>query len=600
MIKVTDFIAKYLKSIGVEHVFLVTGGGAMHLNDSLGRELTYVCNHHEQASAIAAEGYARTKSCLAVVNVTTGPGGLNTLTGVMGQWTDSVPVLYLSGQVKFETTIHSCPEVKDLRQLGDQEVDIINIVSPITKFAHSVLEPTEIKYYLQKAIYEATSGRPGPVWLDIPMNVQGALIDESLLKDFNSPISIGNSKAELTKQIEMVVDKIISAERPVILAGQGIRIAGAQNKFIEFLNSCNIPVVTTFNGIDLLDDDHKNYIGRFGTLGNRAGNFTVQNADVLITLGTRNNIRQISYNWEYFAREAYKIVVDIDQAELEKPTLKPDLAICSDAKVFIESLEEILVDKLKEKHSNWLNWAKERKDKYPSVLAEYQNVNNGVHPYVFMEKLGELLPENSICVAGDGTACVAPFQAMPIKRNTRIFWNSGCASMGYDLPAAIGACVANDFKEVICLAGDGSIQMNIQELQTVVHHQMPIKIFYLNNDGYVSIKQTQDGFFGGHRVGSDPKSGVSFPNILKLGAAYGIKTTQINSMGNIQNELDAIFQYNGPLICEVILTDDYKFLPKVSSKKLDDGRMVSAPLEDLAPFLEREEFRSNLFIKEVN
>jgi acetolactate synthase-1/2/3 large subunit len=600
MIKVTDFIAKYLKSIGVEHVFMVTGGGAMHLNDSLGRELKYICNHHEQASAIAAEGYARTKNSLAVVNVTTGPGGLNTLTGVMGQWTDSVPVLYLSGQVKFETTIHSCSEVKGLRQLGDQEVDIVKIVSPITKFVYSVVEPTEIKYYLQKAIFEATSGRPGPVWLDVPMNVQGALIDESKLTEFNNSNSLENSNAELSKQLEIVAEKLLSAERPVILAGQGIRISGAQTSFLKLLNTCNIPVVTTFNGVDLLDDDHKNYIGRFGTLGNRAGNFTVQNADVLITIGTRNNIRQVSYNWEYFAREAFKIVVDIDQAELDKPTLKPDLAICSDAKVFIESLEEILTYKLKEKHSNWLNWAKERKDKYPSVLAEYQNANNGVHPYVFMAKLGEFLPENSICVAGDGTACVAPFQAMPIRKNTRIFWNSGCASMGYDLPAAIGACVANDFKEVICLAGDGSIQMNIQELQTVVHHQMPIKIFYLNNDGYVSIKQTQDGFFGGHRVGSDPKSGVSFPNILKLGAAYGIKTIQINSIGNLQNELDAIFQYNGPLICEVILTDDYKFLPKVSSKKLDDGRMVSAPLEDLAPFLERDEFRSNLFIKEVN
>ncbi|MBL7936735.1 MAG: thiamine pyrophosphate-binding protein, partial [Bacteroidia bacterium] len=328
------------------------------------------------------------------------------------------------------------------------------------------------------------------------------------------------------------------------------------------------------------------------------GNFTVQNADVLITIGTRNNIRQVSYNWEFFAREAYKIIVDIDEAELLKPTVKPDLPICSDAKAFIVELTNVLKSSISAQHQDWLKWAKERKAKYSSVLPEYHQVKDGVHPYVFMELLGKHLPENSICVTGDGTACVAPFQAMPIKNKARIFWNSGCASMGFDLPASIGACVANNFKDVICLAGDGSLQMNIQELQTVIHHQMPIKIIYLNNDGYVSIKQTQDGFFGGHRVGSDPKSGVSFPNILKLGEAYGFKTCQITSHQNLGKEIDDVLSYHGPIICEVILTNDYKFFPKVSSKKLDDGRMISAPLEDLAPFLDREEFRSNLFIKE--
>ncbi|MCZ8285942.1 MAG: thiamine pyrophosphate-binding protein, partial [Bacteroidia bacterium] len=395
------------------------------------------------------------------------------------------------------------------------------------------------------------------------------------------------SKAHLSEQIKLVVEKLKSAKRPVILAGQGIRISGAINALDSLLASCDIPVVTTFNGIDLIDDDHKNYIGRFGTLGNRAGNFTVQNADVLITIGTRNNIRQVSYNWEFFAREAYKIVVDIDEAELLKPTVKPDLAICSDAGAFIKELSAQVGTLITGRHSDWLNWAKERKSKYPSVLREYHNAEDGVHPYVFMEVLGKQLPENSICVTGDGTACVAPFQAMPIKNKARIFWNSGCASMGFDLPAAIGACVANNFKDVVCLAGDGSLQMNIQELQTVIHHQMPIKIIYLNNDGYVSIKQTQDGFFGGHRVGSDPKSGVSFPNILKLGEAYGFKTCQITSHQNLDKEIQAILSYKGPIICEVILTNDYKFFPKVSSKKLDDGRMISAPLEDLAPFLDR-------------
>ena len=481
MIKVTDFIATYLKNNGVEYVFMVTGGGAMHLNDSLGKELKYICNHHEQACAIAAEGYARTANRLAVVNVTTGPGGLNALNGVMGQWTDSVPVLYLSGQVKFETTIHACPEVKGLRQLGDQEVDIIKIVSPITKFAYMITDAKDIKYYLQKAIYEATSGRPGPVWLDIPMNIQGALVNELELKSFEIPKVTEASKANLSHQIKLVAEKLKTAKRPVILAGHGVRISDGINELHTLLNNCDIPVVTTFNGIDSIDDDHKNYIGRFGTLGNRAGNFTVQNADVLITIGTRNNIRQVSYNWEFFARESYKIIVDIDEAELLKPTVKPDLAVCSDAKEFIMLLINELKTSISGQHQDWLNWAKNRKDKYPSVLPEYHHTKDGVHPYVFMELLGKQLPKNSICVTGDGTACVAPFQAMPIKNKARVFWNSGCASMGYDLPAAIGACVASNFHDVICLAGDGSLQMNIQELQTVIHHQMPIKIIYLKN-----------------------------------------------------------------------------------------------------------------------
>jgi acetolactate synthase-1/2/3 large subunit len=598
MIKVTDYISKRLKELGVTHVFMVTGGGAMHLNDSLGRDLVYINNHHEQACAIAAEGYARTANKLAVVNVTTGPGGLNALNGVLGQWTDSVPVLYLSGQVKFETTLYSCPEIKGLRQLGDQEVDIVRVVTPITKFAHMITDARDIRYYLEKAIWEATTGRPGPVWLDVPMNVQGALVDEESLRGFDAPASGGQD--DLESLMPLIIEKIKGAKRPVILAGHGIRISGAIKEFEQLLNVSSIPVVTTFNGFDLLTDDHKNYIGRFGTLGNRAGNFCVQNADVLITIGTRNNIRQVSYNWEYFAREAYKIIVDIDAAELQKPTVKPDLPVCADAKAFINKLNNGIGENLKGLHSDWLSWCKVRKGKYPSVLPEYQETKNGVHPYVFMDILGKCIPDGGVCVTADGSACVAPFQAMPIGNHFRMFWNSGCASMGYELPAAVGACVANDFKDVICIAGDGSLQMNIQELQTVIHHQMPIKIIYLNNNGYISIKQTQDGFFGGHRVGSDPQSGVSFPDIIKLGVAYGFKTCRIVSHDNLRENIEKMLGETGPVICEVMLTENYKFMPRVSSKKLDDGRMVSAPLEDLAPFLDREEFRSNLFIKEVS
>jgi acetolactate synthase-1/2/3 large subunit len=595
MIKVTDYIAKRLKEYGVKDAFMITGGGAMHLNDSLGKLFNCIHNHHEQATAIAAEGYARVTGKLAVVNVTSGPGGLNTLTGVCGQWTDSVPVLYLSGQVKVETTIYSCPEI-GLRQLGDQETDIISVVKPITKYAIMLTRAEDVRYELEKAIEMATTGRPGPVWIDVPLNIQGALVDEMSLRYFKAEHQY--PKTPTKEEIDFVIEKLKSAKRPVILAGHGVRISGAVENFQKLLSICNVPVVTTFNGIDILTEESPNFIGRFGTLGSRAGNFAVQNADVLITIGTRNNIRQISYNWESFAREAFKIIVDIDPAELRKPTIKPDLGICADANEFILKLTKALPNVETSVHTEWLTWCQERKYKYPPVLAEYHKIKDAVHPYVFIQRLSEAMKEADILVAGNGTACVAAFQAFQIKNKQRTFWNSGCATMGYDLPASIGACFANNRKSVVCLAGDGSIQMNIQELQTIIHHQLPVKIFYLNNNGYISQRQTQDSFFNGFRIGADPESGVSFPDVIKLGAAYGFKTYQLNNHDQVEKMLPEILANQQPLICEVIFPSDYKFSPKLSSKKLDDGRMVSSPLEDLAPFLDRDEFKKNLLIKE--
>ncbi len=593
--KVTDYIAKRLKEYGVKDIFLVTGGGAMHLNDSLGKAFNCICNHHEQACAIAAEGYSRVTGKLGVVNVTSGPGGLNTLTGVCGQWTDSVPVLYLSGQVKFETTIHSCPEIKGLRQLGDQETDIVSVVKPITKYAVMLVKAEDVRYELEKAIYLATSGRPGPVWIDVPLNIQGASVDETKLRSFKA--NIETTKQPAQKDIDEIVQKLRSAKRPVILAGHGVRISGAIGNFSKLLSNCNIPVVTTFNGIDILEEENPNYIGRFGTLGSRAGNFTVQNADVLITIGTRNNIRQISYNWDSFAREAYKIVVDVDDSELKKPTLVPDLAICADANEFILQLNKAFGN-ITDLHSEWLAWCKERKNKYPTVLPEYYNQKDSVHPYVFMNSLSDKMKEGDICVTGNGTACVVAFQVMKVKKRQRIFWNSGCATMGYDLPAAIGACAANNKNSVICLAGDGSVQMNLQELQTIVHNKLPVKIFYLNNQGYVSQRQTQDSFFNSYRIGSDAASGVSFPNIIKLGQVYGFRTFHIANYSQVDEIITEVLTCNEPVLCEVMLPYEYKFSPKLASKKLDDGRMVSSPLEDLFPFLDREEFDRNLIIKE--
>ncbi len=588
--RVADYIFKYLADYGIRHVFLVVGGGAMHLNDALKKEkrIKYVCHHHEQAAAIAAEGYARASGNLAVVSVTSGPGGTNALTGVIGQWLDSVPVLYLSGQVKFETTIASAPN-SGLRQIGDQEINIVDIVRPVTKYAKMITDPESIKSELEKAIHFAVSGRPGPVWLDIPLDVQGALIEEENLKSENTnniPLAVED------RVISVVIEELQKAKRPLLIAGHGIRISKAKKQFLELVGLLNIPVVTTFNGFDLIASDADNFIGRIGTLGSRAGNFALQNADLVVCLGTRNNIRQISYNWSSFASRAKKIIIDIDDAELHKKTVKGDVLVHSDAKIFITKLLEKIPKGFKVDEI-WLEWCLARKKKYPVVLNEYKIPNeNSVHPYYFIEELTTALNNNAIVVAGNGTACVALFQAGIVKAGQRIFWNSGCAAMGYDLPASIGAALAGN-RDVICIAGDGSIQMNLQELQTVRHNNLPIKIFILNNQGYHSIKETQTNYFNGDFIGCNKDCGVSFPDNSKLADLYGLKYFKIDSTSKMRQVINDVLFNPGAVLCEVVL-GDYIFAPKLSSKKESDGRIISNPLEDLSPLLPRDEFKENI------
>lgn len=586
-IKLSDYIAKRLKEVyGINYLFMVSGGGAMHLNNSFGKYMKYICNHHEQACAFAAEGAARINQKLAVVNVTTGPGGLNCLNGVFGQWTDSVPVLYVSGQVKYSTTMASCKKIP-LRQLGDQEVDIISVVSPLTKYARMITEPNEIKYHLDRAIYEATNGRKGPVWLDIPINIQSTYIDEGELKEFEPP------KADIADlKVDVVINKLKSAKRPLIVAGHGIRLAGMQNEFFNFITNTDIPVVTTFNGVDLIPTDHKNFCGRIGTVGQRAGNFTIQNADFILFLGTRNNIRQISYNWENFAKNSYKIVVDIDEAELEKPTILPNLKICADLKDFIPRFIENF-PKLQLK--DWLNSCKNLLKKYSfENIKEYKSSDKNINVYDFIHKLSQCMKRGDILVAANGSACVCSHQTFIIKDNQRVFWNSGDASMGYALPAAIGAsCEAKD-RDIICLCGDGSIMMNIQELQTIIYNKLPLKIFVINNSGYSSIRQTQRNFFDGHMTGSGIDSGVSVPDFCKLANGFGIKSVKISSVEEMDNKIKDVLAYNEPIICEVMVEKEYAFLPKLSARKLEDGTMISPSLEDMYPFLSREEFYSNI------
>lgn len=592
-IKLSDYIAKRLKEVyGVTNLFMVSGGGAMHLNDSFGKYIPYICNHNEQACAIAAEGCARVNQELAVVNVTTGPGGLNCLNGVFGEWTDSVPVLYISGQVKFSTTIASCPDIP-LRQLGDQEVDIISVVSPLAKYAKMVTNPNEIKYHLDRAIYEATTGRKGPVWLDVPINVQASIIEEDDLKEFVPP-----KKSTYDLKISAVIEKLKKSKRPLLIAGHGIRLAGMINVFKNIIDNYDIPFVTTFNGFDMIPSNHKNFVGRIGTIGQRCGNFALQNADLVICLGTRNNIRQASYNFENFAKNAYKILVDIDEAELDKPTVRPDLKINADLAEFLPEFDKTLnPDILKNMSSDWLEFSKKLQAKYSfENTKEYRQSGDRINVYNFVRRVTELMKEKDVCVMANATATICTFQTAEIKENQRFFSNSGDASMGYDLPAAIGACVANNRKNTVCFAGDGSIMMNLQELQTIKHHNLPIKIFLLNNDGYISIKQTQNNFFEGRNTGAGTNSGVTTPDFVKVGNAFGIESFRITNPQDVDISIEKMLNSENPMICEVMVNPDYIFTPKLSSRKLEDGTMISPSLEDMYPFLDRDEFNKNLII----
>ncbi len=597
--KLTDYITRHLVDYGVKHVFMITGGGAMHLNDSFGYEPRLKCifNHHEQACAMAAEGYARVTGKVGVVNVTTGPGGINALNGVFGAWTDSIPMLVISGQVKRETLLATY-NIKGLRQLGDQEADIISMVKSITKYSVLVTEPQSIGYHLSKALYLATHGRPGPCWLDIPIDVQASIIDQTQIIPYDS---LDDEPKYPIKQLPEICSDILHrlqiAERPVIMVGKGVRLAGALDIFNKVIQKLQIPVVTAWTAIDSLASDHPLYCGLPGDLGGRAGNFTVQNSDLLLIIGSRLCLRQISYNWKSFARCAYKIQVDADLAELNKPTVKPDLPIYCDAKLFLEEMNR-QIDAMtiwSSRHDNWLTWCRQRLVRYPATRADQCIVKNGlINPYHFIDRLFFLLEADDVIVCGNGAANVITFQAAIIKAGQRVFCNTGNASMGYDLPAAIGAAIAHHGKRIICIAGDGSIQLNIQELQTVVHNVLPIKIFVLNNGGYLSMRTTQEKFFGRY-IGESPQSGVSFPDIVGLAQAYGLQSMRIEGEG-FETIMKNALNLSGPVLCEIMLDSLQPFEPKLSSEQLPDGRMVSKPLEDMYPFLSREEFESNMII----
>jgi acetolactate synthase-1/2/3 large subunit len=605
--RVSEFIAQSLVTHGVRHVFLMTGGGAMFLNDALGHQpgLQIICNHHEQAAAMAAEAYARISGGLGVVNVTTGPGGINALNGVFGAWTDSIPLLVLSGQVKRETSLRHTG-IRNLRQLGDQEVDILALAKPLCKDTVFVDDPQQIRFALEKAFHLAQHGRPGPVWLDIPIDVQAARVDPETLPGFDGAkdaqaamMAVGQSPESLAAACREILARLAESERPVIMAGSGIRAARAETLFHAVIRRLGVPVVTAW-AHDLIASDDPLFCGRPGTIGTRAGNFTVQNADFLLVIGSRLNIRQVGYNFSAFARHAYTVQVDIDPAELAKPYLAIDLPLHADARRFLETLARLLPEPKNTPapaHARWLCWCRERMARYPNVLPRQRTAQEKINPYHFVETLFDLLNATDIVASANAAACIVPFQAGRIQEGMRLFSNSGAASMGYDLPAAIGAyygalAARGKQERLICLAGDGSIMLNLQELQTIAHHRLPIKIFILNNQGYLSIRSSQNNFFG-RLTGEGPASGVSFPDFVALGKAFGIPSRNLSG-AEFPVDLAEILAADGPALINVLLDETQGFEPRMASRQLPDGTIVSPALEDMFPFLEPEELAQNM------
>lgn len=596
-VKLSKYVADYLVEYGITDVFTVTGGGAMHLNDAFGHHPGLKCTyfHHEQAAAMAAECYARIHNRIAALCVTTGPGGTNALTGVLGGYLDSIPMLVISGQVRYDTTARSTG--LQLRAMGDQEFDIIKAVSCMTKYSTMVIQSSDIRKVLQKALSSATNGRPGPCWIDIPVDIQSAMVETEELPEWAGELSEKQYPPISESLIWEIYSRLEKAKRPVINAGNGIRLSGSVEVFRKLVNTLQIPVVTGYNSFDLIEEGHPLYCGRTGNLGNRAGNFAIQNSDLVLSIGSRLSLRQVSYNYTSWAKNAYTIVVDIDPEELKKPTLHVDIPVCSDAKLFMEKLlNAIPGTDLPFKGESWREQCRHWKKTYPVVDMKKIIPRPNTNPYVFIHELSKSLPSDSITVSSNGTACIVTSQAFEIRQGMRCIKNSAIASMGYGLPAAIGACkAASTEQEIVCIEGDGSLQMNIQELQTIVQYKLPIKLFVLNNSGYHSIRQTQNNFFDPPLVGIGEDSGdLSFPNLSKIAEAYGIPYCKCATTQEISQSLKQVQNMTGAVICEVFLGNDYEFAPKSTATRLADGTMVSAPLEDLYPFLPRAELAANM------
>ncbi len=602
MQKLSDYVIQFVAEQGVKHVFLVTGGGAMHLNDSLGRckEIEYVCNLHEQASAIAAEHYSKATNHLGVALVTTGPGGTNAITGVAGAWVDSTPCLFLSGQVKRPDSMFAADGTPlGVRQMGIQEVDIVSVVRPLTKYAVTVNDPQSIRYHLEKALYIAQHGRPGPVWIDIPLDVQASPIDPAKLKGFTEdPAEAGGLTAtDLSAQVAEIVAALNRAERPLFLVGNGIRLARAEKELHEVLRLLDIPIETTWLSIDMVPDDEPLFVGRPGNIAPRGANFAVQNCDFLLSVGARLDRSVVGFNPEGFARAAHKVVIDIDRAELKKLGSAIQYPVCADAGEFLRQLLRQKNKITKKDRTGWKKRCAEWKLRYPVVLPEHQVPSGRVSVYNFAEVMSHELSEGDYIVSGSSGSAIELFLlAFRVKKRQRIFHTAALGAMGFGIPAAIGACVAANRRNTICVDGDGGFQFNIQELETIARLRLPIKFFVFNNQGYASIRASQTAFFGGARIGCDTATGQSLPDVRRVAEAYGVASDVIKDQSNLGEEIRRVLKRPGPVVCDVHVILDEVRQPRLSSIQRPDGSFVSKPLEDLWPFLEREEFLSNMLV----
>jgi acetolactate synthase-1/2/3 large subunit len=604
--KLSDYVLGFVANHGVSHVFLVTGGGAMHLNHSLSKEtrLTAICNSHEQASAICAEGFAKATNGLGVCMVTTGPGGTNAVTGVAGAWLDSTPTLFLSGQVKLPDRMFDAVSGRPLgmRQLGVQEVDICSIVKPITKYAETVLDPKRIRYHLEKAVFLALNGRPGPVWVDIPLDVQAISIDETNLVGFD-PSELGHAgpqlnAAQLRSEVTKVIAAFNSCERPILFAGNGIRLARGEAEFKSLRDHLGIPTVATWCAADLVPSDDPTYVGRPGSVAARGANFALQNSDFLLSVGVRLDFAITGYAPQNLAREAYKVAVDIDEAELGK--LKPYLQqpICADAKDF---LKELLMrkDELQRRDLNpWLDRCADWKIRYPVVTDEHRKRQGLVSIFNLAEVLGtEVSAQDRLVVGNSGSAIEIYLLACPTLHSQRLYHTAGLGAMGYAIPMAIAVSLANPGREVIAVDGDGGFMFNIQELETIRRLNLPIKFFVLNNDGYSSIRASQTAYFGKASIGADRDSGLTIPDFTKVGGSFGLATYRIENQIDLRTEVRRVLGMAGPVVCDVRVLPDEVRAPRLQSHQRSDGSFVSRPLEDLYPFLPREEFLANMIVQ---
>ena len=592
--KLSDYVFNFISELGVRHVFTLVGGGAMHLNDSLGKckKLKYICNLHEQACSISAEAYARIAN-LGVALVTSGPGGTNTITGVVGAWQDSIPCLFISGQVKRSDLMKD----KGVRQMGVQEVDIVTIVRSVTKYAVTVMNPDSIRYHLEKAVYLARTGRPGPVWIDIPLDVQAADIEPNELEDFKEKTEyLPLDDDQLNDLIMKVIDLFNSAERPVILSGNGVRLSGALTYFYKLIEALNVPVLLTWPAMDILPDSYRLFVGRPGSVAPRGANFALQNADLILALGTRLDFVLTGYAPEKFGRGAKKIMVDIDPSELDKLKGNIDFPVCMDVKRFLIGCYE-RIDRYK--RGNILAWydrCQQWKQRYPVVLPEHKRPDDRVSIYYLTDILSDELQSDDTIVPGSSGLGIELFLlAFKVKKGQRVFNTTALGAMGFGLPAAIGACLATDGRRTICVDGDGGFQLNIQELETLRRLNLPIKCFILNNEGYASIRAMQERYFG-RRMGADADSGMTLPDLIKVAHAYDLAAIRIVDQVDLRAQVKRILELPGPVICDVLIRSDEPRAPSLLSVQSKEGSMVSKPLEDLWPFLEREEFFGNMII----